>query len=157
MSQQICPGLQHAAAQQNWLDSQVGPGELHGGGSQWPPLQNELCPMHPVPHPPQLWGSLSVSTHPPLQHVVNGLHAGEQAAPPELEPLELLDPPELPPLDPELPPEPEPPLEEPLLLPPSFPPLPSTEASPPPPRTSVAPPQWEKTTTTAIIPVAPNK
>ncbi|HEY5243289.1 MAG TPA: hypothetical protein VIJ22_17535 [Polyangiaceae bacterium] len=44
-----------------------------------------------------------------------------------------------------------------LLLPPSFPPLPSTEGSELPLRTSVAPPQCAKTVTTASIPVIPNK
>ncbi len=100
----------------------------------------------------------------PSQHFVNWSQAGEQSAPPELEPeLEPLDPPEVEPLDPpevepELPPELDPLLEEPLLLlPPSFPPLPSTEASELPLRTSVAPPQCAKTVTTASMPVIPNK
>ena len=161
-------------AQQNWVDSHVGAGLLHGGASQCPPPQYDVSPVHVTPQPPQFKGSLSALMQAPLQHFVNWLHAGEQSAPPELEPeLEPLDPPEPEPLDPpeprdppepplvepELPPELDPLLEEPplLLLPPSFPPLPSTEASELPLRTSVAPPQCAKRVMTASIPVIPNK
>jgi hypothetical protein len=147
---------------------------VQGGLSQWRLLQNEVSPVHRTPHPPQFVGSFCGLMHAPLQHAVYWLQAGVHAAPPELdpellepldpelvlEPPELLEPPLLvellPPLDPELLPEPELPLDEPLPLPPSFPTFPSTEASPP-PRTSVVPPQWAKTTTTASMPVAPNR
>lgn len=158
--QQICPALQQWSAQQNWVESQTGAPLEQGGFSQWPLLQYEVSPVHETPHPPQFCGSLVGLMHALLQHFVNWSHAGVQAAPPELdpeleppllpEPLELepepeplepelvLEPPLLPPLDPELV---ELPPDEPLLLPPSFPPLPSTDASPPWPKVSTAPPQ----------------
>lgn len=147
MLQQICPGSQHWSAQQNWVESQTGAPLEQGGLAQWPLSQNEVPPVHEMPHPPQFRGSLPGLMHAPSQHFVNWLQAGEQAAPPELElvepPLEppelVLEPPELlePPLLVELPPPLDPelvelPPDEPLLLPPSFRPLPSTDASPPP-------------------------
>jgi hypothetical protein len=92
-----------------------------------------------TPHAPQLWGSLPVFTHAPLQQTSPMPHVGLQLPPPlEVEPELLPLPPEvLPPLAEELPPlADEPPLVlDPEPLPPELlplEPLPSDDPSLPP-------------------------
>jgi hypothetical protein len=101
-----------------------------------------------MPHPPQLFGSLTGFTHFAPQQSREGPHAASQPAPPELPLLELappeLLPPELFPLEPPLlePPDPRPLELPPLELPlPELLPEPSTEASLPGWGTNSAPPQ----------------
>jgi hypothetical protein len=163
MTQQIWPAVQQSVPQQVVALEQAFPFPLsHGGTTHLPSAHVDFSPLHCVPHPPQLNGSSSSSTHLSSQHVVPPVQATMHAGPPLLDPLVL---PELPPLEvllplvlPELPPLlpelllvelPEPVLEDvPLpdvLLPPLLlePPLaPSTDASGEPlPSVSVAPPQ----------------